>query len=91
MPAITAVLVGVVSAVGGGVLVAVLRGEVPSLLQPGRPQALLAAAVAVLYLAVAAVDPTVAYVVGAASAVAAHLVGSRRQVSTRSLTLGLDA
>ncbi|MFN8167701.1 MAG: TRIC cation channel family protein [Candidatus Nanopelagicales bacterium] len=91
MPAITAVLVGVVSAVGGGVLVAVLRGEVPSLLQPGRPQALLAAAVAVLYLAVAVVDPTVAYLVGAASAVAAHLVGARRQVSTRSLTLGLDA
>jgi uncharacterized membrane protein YeiH len=90
LPAVTAVLVGAVSAVGGGVLVSVLRGEVPSLLQPGRPQALLAAAVAVLYLAVATLDPTVAYVVGAATAVAVHLVADGRRVTTRSLTLPLD-
>jgi uncharacterized membrane protein YeiH len=90
MPAVTAVLVGVVSAVGGGLLVSVLRGEVPSLLQPGRPQALLAAAVAVLYLAVSVVDSDVAYAVGAAAAVAAHVVSTGRQVSTRSLTLPVE-
>jgi uncharacterized membrane protein YeiH len=90
MPAVTAVLVGVVSAVGGGVLVSVLRGEVPSLLQPGRPQALLAAAVAVLYLAVSVVDSNVAYAVGAAAAVVAHLVTTGRQLSTRSLTLPVE-
>jgi uncharacterized membrane protein YeiH len=87
LPTASAVLVGVVSAVGGGVLVAVLRDEVPSLLQPSRPYALLATGVAVVYLVVAAWDADLAYVVGAAGAVGAHVVLARVQVRTRTLTV----
>jgi uncharacterized membrane protein YeiH len=87
LPTASAVLVGVVSAVGGGVLVAVLRDEVPSLLQPSRPYALLATGVAVVYLVVASWDADLAYVVGATGAVGAHVVLDRVQVRTRTLTV----
>ena len=78
-----AVLVGVISAVGGGVLVSVLRGEVPQILQPSRPQALLAAAVGGTYLALAGWDANAAYVVSGALGVAVHLVVAQRDVRTR--------
>jgi uncharacterized membrane protein YeiH len=87
LPAASAVLVGVVSAVGGGVLVAVLRDEVPSLLQPSRPYALLAAGVAVAYLALARLDADLAYVVGASGAVLAHVALGRGRVRTRPVTV----
>jgi uncharacterized membrane protein YeiH len=87
LPAASAVLIGTVSAVGGGVLVAVLRDEVPSLLQPSRPYALLATGVALVYLLVARHDADLAYVVGAVGAVLAHLAMSRARVRTRALTV----
>lgn len=74
LAALPAVLVGTISAVGGGVIVSVLRGEVPTVLQPSRPQALLAALVAAAYLALARWDHDIAYVAGAALGVAGHLV-----------------
>ncbi|MFN8157003.1 MAG: TRIC cation channel family protein [Candidatus Nanopelagicales bacterium] len=83
VPALPAVLVGVISAVGGGVLVSVLRGEVPQILQPSRPQALLAAAVGGTYLALAGWDANAAYVVSGALGVAVHLVVAQRDVRTR--------
>ena len=82
LPAVSAVLVGVLSAVGGGVLVSVVRGEVPSVLQPSRPHALLAALVAVVYLALAHWSENEAYVVGAVVGVALHLVSERWRVET---------
>lgn len=86
LPALSAVLIGVVAAVGGGVLVSVVRGEVPTVLQPSRPHALLAAAVSVVYLVVATWEPDVAFVVGAVLGVGVYLVAESRQVSTRPLT-----
>ena len=86
VPALPAVLVGVVSAVGGGVLVSVLRGEVPRILQPSRPQALLAAAVGGTYLALAGWDANAAYVVSGALGVGLHLVVAPRGVRTRPLS-----
>jgi uncharacterized membrane protein YeiH len=86
VPALPAVLVGVVSAVGGGVLVSVLRGEVPSILVPSRPQALLAAIVGAAYLGLARWDADAAYVLSAALGVALHLVAERREVRTRTLS-----
>ncbi len=86
VPALPAVLVGVISAVGGGVLVSVLRGEVPSILVPSRPQALLAAVVGAAYLALAPWDPDTAYVASAVIGVALHLLAERREVRTRPLS-----
>lgn len=86
VPALPAVLVGVVSGVGGGVLVSVLRGEVPSILVPSRPQALLAAVVGAAYLVVSRWDPGTAYVAAAMLGVALHLLADRRQVRTRPLS-----
>jgi uncharacterized membrane protein YeiH len=87
LPSVSAVLVGVISAVGGGVLVSLLRGEVPTVLQPSRPYALLAAVVAVVYLALAPWNETAAYVVGAAVGVVAFLVAERWSVETTSIRL----
>lgn len=87
LPWVSAVLVGVVSAVGGGVLVSVLRAEVPTILQPSRPHALLAALVALAYLAAARLDADLAYVLGAVLAVGLYAITERRQIRTRSLTV----
>jgi uncharacterized membrane protein YeiH len=83
LPAITAVLVGGVAAVGGGVLVSLLRGEVPAVLTPSRPQALLAVVVSAAYLLVARWDAGLAYVVSAALSVVLFLVADRTAVTTR--------
>jgi uncharacterized membrane protein YeiH len=87
LPPVSAVLVGVLSAVGGGVLVSVVRGEVPSVLQPSRPHALLAALVAVVYLALSHWSENEAYVVGAVVGVAAHLVSERWRLETSPVRL----
>lgn len=86
VPALPAVLVGVISAVGGGVLVAVLRGEVPDILVPSRPQALLAAVVGAAYLVLVRWDANTAYVASAALGVGLHLLAERREVRTRPLS-----
>lgn len=87
LPAGSAVLVGVLSAVGGGVLVSVVRGEVPSVLQPSRPQALLAAIVGVVYLLLARWDVNAAYVVSAAAGVLIHLAAERWAMETSPVRL----
>lgn len=86
VPALPAVLVGVVSAVGGGVLVSVLRGEVPDILVPSRPQALLAAVVGATYLVLVRWDANAAYVVSGSLGVALHLLADRREVRTRPMS-----
>ena len=80
------VLVGVLSAVGGGVIVDVVRGEVPTILQPSRPQALLGAGVAATYLVLARWGADPAYVVSVVLGVIAYLLVERADVRTRSLT-----
>jgi len=42
LPAIGAILVGFLAAISGGVIVSILRGETPEILQPSTPYALLA-------------------------------------------------
>lgn len=87
LPAITAVLVGVLTGVGGGVLVSVLRGEVPVILQPSRPYALIAALVGAAYLLLAGWSANGAYVAGAVLGVALFLLAERHEVRTRPLTV----
>jgi uncharacterized membrane protein YeiH len=87
LPPVSAVLVGVLSAVGGGVLVSVVRGEVPSVLQPSRPHALLAALVAIVYLSLTRWSENEAYAVAAGVGVVVHLVAERWRVETSPVRL----
>jgi uncharacterized membrane protein YeiH len=87
LPPVSAVLVGVLSAVGGGVLVSVVRGEVPSVLQPSRPHALLAALVAIVYLSLTRWSENEAYAVAAGVGVVVHLVSERWRVETSPVRL----
>jgi uncharacterized membrane protein YeiH len=87
LPLVSAVLVGVISAVGGGVLVSIVRGEVPSVLQPSRPQALLAGIVAIVYLALSPGNETAAYVTGAVVGVLVFLAAQRWGVETSRIGL----
>ena len=60
LPFVSAVLIGTLSAVGGGILVSVLQGEVPRILLAGAPNALLAVWGSTAYLAVAQIDSAAA-------------------------------
>lgn len=50
LPDVGAITVGFLASIAGGVIVALLRGETPELLRPGRPYALLALAGSTAYV-----------------------------------------
>ena len=83
LPVVSALFVGVVAAVGGGVLVSVLKDEVPGILLTSAPNALVALLVSGVYAAVAVVDAQLAGVVGIASAMVAHYAAQRLGLRTR--------
>jgi len=83
LPFVSAVLIGTLSAVGGGMLVSVLQGQVPRILVAGAPNALLAVWGSVAYLAVARIDPAIASFVGIAAVVLAQAVSLRLGLTTR--------
>jgi uncharacterized membrane protein YeiH len=72
LPVISAMFVGVVSAVGGGVLVSVMKDEVPGILLTSAPNALVALLVTGVYAAVDVWDARAAGVAGIVTAVVAH-------------------
>ncbi len=61
LPDIGAILVGFLAAISGGVIVSILRGETPEILQPSQPYALLAVIGVTIYVL------TVPYVGGVAA------------------------
>lgn len=61
LPDIGAILVGFLAAISGGVIVSILRGETPQILQPSQPYALLAVVGVTIYVL------TVPYVGGVAA------------------------
>lgn len=73
---VVAVPVGLCAGLSGGVLVAVLNGDVPALLVPGRPYGLLALAGILVYLVLAPVS-------GALAGIACLLVVVSSRVATR--------
>ena len=85
LPAIGAILVGFLAAISGGVIVSILRGETPEILQPSKPYALLAVVGATIYVL------TVPYVGGLAallclgSVVVLRFVTLNWNVSTKSV------
>lgn len=52
LPDVGAITVGFLASIAGGVIVAVLRGDTPEILKPGRPYALLALGGATVYVLV---------------------------------------
>lgn len=83
LPVISAIFVGVVSAVGGGVLVSVMKDEVPGILLTSAPNALVALLVACVYAGTDVWDSRAAGVAGIATAVIAHYVAHALGLRTR--------
>lgn len=86
LPVVSALFVGTVSAVGGGVLVSVMKDEVPGILLTSAPNALVALMTSGVYAAVAAWNPRAAGVVGIASAIVVHYVAQVLGLQTRRAT-----
>jgi uncharacterized membrane protein YeiH len=86
LPIISAVFVGTVSAVGGGVLVSVMKDEVPGILVTSAPNALLATLVACVYAATAAWDSRAAALTGLVTAVVASILVDALGIRTRRAT-----
>lgn len=83
LPYVSAILLGAISAVGGGMLVSVLQGQTPEILLAGAPTALLAVTGSVTYAAVSLWSPSVASVVGIAVVVAGQYAARRLGIRTR--------
>ena len=86
LPIVSSVFVGVVSAVGGGVLVSVIKDEVPEILLTSTPNALLALAVSVVYAGTNVVDAQAAGVAGITTAIVANYLAQRFGIRTRRAT-----
>ena len=83
LPFVPAVLIGTLSAVGGGVLVSVLQGQVPSILLASAPNALLAVWGSLTYAVVALFSPAAASIAGIAAVVIAQYLVDYFDVRTR--------
>ena len=83
LPFVSAVLIGTLSAVGGGMLVSVLQGHIPSVLLVGAPHALLAFWGSVTYAAVAIWNTAIASVAGIVVVIVAQYIVDHLGVRTR--------
>lgn len=80
---VPAVLIGTLSAVGGGVLVSVLQGQVPGILLASAPNALLAVWGSVTYALVAMWNPVAASFAGIGAVVIAQYVVNHFGLTTK--------
>ena len=83
LPVISAVFVGTVSAVGGGVLVSVMKDEVPGILLASAPNALVAVLSSGVYAAVATWSGRAGAVAGIATAIGAFYIAQALGLRTR--------
>ena len=83
LPFVSAVLIGTLTAVGGGMMVSVLQGEVPRILLAGAPNALLAVWGSAAYLATARWNAAVASFVGIGTVLVTQAVALRLGMTTR--------
>jgi uncharacterized membrane protein YeiH len=79
----SALFIGVASAVGGGVLVSVLKGEIPSSLVTSAPNALVALLTSGVYAAVAVANSRLAGVVAIVAGIVAHYAAQWLGLRTR--------
>lgn len=83
LPFVSSVLIGTLSAVGGGMLVSVLQGHIPTVLLVGAPHALLAFWGSVTYATVAIWNTAAASVAGIAVVIVAQYLVDHLGVRTR--------
>jgi uncharacterized membrane protein YeiH len=83
LPVISAVFVGTVSAVGGGVLLSVMKDEVPGILLTSAPNALVAVLSSGVYAGVAVWSARAAAVAGIAAAIVAFYTADVLGLRTR--------
>jgi uncharacterized membrane protein YeiH len=83
LPVMSALFIGVASAVGGGVLVSVLKGEIPSILVTSAPNALVALLTSGVYAAVAVANSRLAGLVAIVAGVVAHYAAQWLGLRTR--------
>jgi uncharacterized membrane protein YeiH len=83
LPLINTVLIGTLSAVGGGMLVSVLQGQIPRVLLASTPHALLAILGSLTYAIIAIWQSTVASFAGVASVVVAQYVVDHFDIKTK--------
>ena len=86
LPVVSALFIGTASAVGGGVLVSVMKDEVPGILVASAPNALVALLVSGVYAAVQVGDARAAGVAGIAAAIIAHYAADALGLRTRRAT-----
>jgi uncharacterized membrane protein YeiH len=83
LPVISSIFIGVVSAVGGGVLVSLMKDEVPTILLASTPNALVALLSAIVYAITDVWDARAASVFGIVAAVAAHYTAHGLGIETQ--------
>ncbi len=86
LPVVSALFIGTASAVGGGVLVSVIKDEVPGILLASAPNALVALLVSGVYAVVEVADARAAGVAGIAAAIIAHYGADALGLRTRRAT-----
>lgn len=86
LPVVSALFVGVASAVGGGVLVSVMKDEVPTILVASAPNALVAVMASSAYAVTAVWDSRGAAVAGVTAAIVVHYVAQVLGLRTRRAT-----
>jgi uncharacterized membrane protein YeiH len=86
LPVVAAIFVGTVSAVGGGVLVSVMKDEVPQILLASAPNALVSTLSSGVYVAVEVSNTRAAAVAGVATAIVAHFMTERLGLTSRRAT-----
>ena len=83
LPFINTVLIGTLSAVGGGILVSVLQGQIPRVLLASTPHALLAILGSLAYATIAIWQSTVASFAGVAVVVIAQYLVDHFDIRTK--------
>lgn len=86
LPILAAIFIGVVSGVGGGVLVSVVKDEVPGILVSSAPNALIAVLVSIVYVSVDVLDSAFASLASIVTAVVVSVVSDVLGVRTRKAT-----
>lgn len=86
LPIVSALLVGVITAVGGGTLVSVMKGEVPQILLASSPNALVALLASGVYAATQVWSARAAGVAGIVAAIAARYITDHLGLQTRRAT-----
>ena len=86
LPVLAAIFVGVVSSVGGGVLVSVVKDEVPGILVSSAPNALIALLVSIVYVSVDMLNSAFASLAAIFTAVVVSAASNALGVRTRKAT-----